>query len=47
MKHTIEEGVIKHDATNRDIRKNTTKSEKGGYIGMMGAKINDYVAKLI
>jgi len=39
--------VIKHDATGRDIKKVTTKSEKGGYLGMMGDQINEFVSKLI
>lgn len=47
LKQGIEDGVIKHDATGRDIKKVTTKSEKGGYLGMMGDQINEFVSKLI
>ena len=46
-KETIEESNIKHDATGRDVRKKNTKVEKGGYIGFMQDKINDYVRPLI
>lgn len=40
---TIEEGNVKHDAHGRDVRKKNTAVRKGGYIGFMGAKINEYV----
>lgn len=46
-KDTIETGSVKHQATEKLMRKNTTKALKGGYLGMMGAQINEYVAKLI
>lgn len=35
LKETIEESNIKHEATGREIRKKTTKVEKGGYIGFI------------
>ena len=47
LKETIEEGNIAHDATGRDVRKKNTRSEKGGYIGFMGAEINEFVRPLI
>jgi len=47
LKETIAEGNLKHDATGRDVRKKNTKVEKGGYIGFMGSKINDFVKPLI
>jgi large subunit ribosomal protein L7e len=47
LKETIEESNIKHDATGRDIRKKTTKVEKGGYIGFMGPNINEFIRPLI
>ena len=47
LKETIENANIKHEATNRDVRKKNTVTEKGGYIGFMGDKINDYVKALI
>ena len=46
-KDTIEGGSTKHDATDRLIKKGTTKAHKGGYLGMMGPAVNDYVAKLV
>ena len=47
LKETIEESNIKHDATGRDVRKKTTRVEKGGYIGFMGDDINEYIRPLI
>jgi large subunit ribosomal protein L7e len=47
LKETIEEGIIKHDATDRNIKRVTTKAEKGGHLGMMGDRVNDFVSKLI
>jgi large subunit ribosomal protein L7e len=38
---------IKHDATGQDIKKKTTKVVKGGYLGLMGDEINDYIRLLI
>ena len=34
----------KHDATGRLIKKTTTRVHKGGYLGYMGADINQFVA---
>jgi hypothetical protein len=47
LKEDIEDGNLKHDATDRDIKKTTTKSHKGGYLGMMGDRVNEFVSKLI
>ena len=47
LQDTIEGGKTKHEATNRDVRKRTTLSRKGGYLGMMGAAVNEFVSKLI
>jgi hypothetical protein len=47
LKETIEESNIKHEATGREIRKKTTKVEKGGYIGFMGPNINEFIRPLI
>ena len=37
----------KHDATGREIKKKTTRVQKGGYLGMMGSDINEFVSQLI
>ena len=47
VKETIEQSNVKHDATGNDVRKKNTKFEKGGYIGMQGDEINQYVRTLI
>ena len=47
LKEGIEEGTIKHDATDREIKKVSTKTGKGGYLGMMGDRVNEFVSKLI
>jgi large subunit ribosomal protein L7e len=47
LKETIEESNIKHDATGRDVRKKTTRVEKGGYVGFMAAGINEFIRPLI
>lgn len=39
-----EKANTKHDATGRTISKKTTQVVKGGYLGMMGEKINEFVA---
>jgi large subunit ribosomal protein L7e len=43
----IQGSSTKHEATDRLVKKVTTKSHKGGYLGMMGGKLNELVAKLI
>ena len=47
LKETIAEANMKHEASGREIRKKNTKVEKGGYIGFMAEKINDFVKPLI
>jgi large subunit ribosomal protein L7e len=47
LKDTIEAGNVKHEATGRSIKKSTTKTSKGGYLGMLGAQIDQIVMKLI
>jgi hypothetical protein len=37
----------KHDATGAEIKKKNTKVSKGGYLGLMGDKINEFVKPLI
>jgi large subunit ribosomal protein L7e len=37
----------KHDATGAEIKKRNTKVIKGGYLGLMGDQINDFVKPLI
>ena len=47
LRETGEKGNTKHDATGKDIKKKNTKVVKGGYLGLMGDKINDFVKPLI
>ena len=47
LKETSEKANTTHDATQRVIKKKTTAVHKGGYIGMMGEKINQFVKQLI
>lgn len=47
LKETMAESNMKHDATGREIRKKNTKVEKGGYIGFMSDRINDFIKPLI
>jgi len=44
---TAEKGNTKHEATGRELKRKTTKVHKGGYLGFMGEKINDFVAQLV
>lgn len=39
--------VTKHDATGLEIKKKNTKVVKGGYLGLMGDKIDAFVRPLI
>lgn len=43
-KDTIEAGNVKHEATEKLMKKKTTRALKGGYLGMMGSQIDEYVA---
>ena len=47
LKEGIVDGTLQHDATGRDIKKVTSKTAKGGYLGMMGDRVNEFVSKLI
>jgi large subunit ribosomal protein L7e len=47
LKETIEQRDMKHEATNREIKRRNTLAKKGGYLGMMGSDVNEFVAKLI
>jgi len=47
LKETIEQRDLKHEATQRDIKKRNTLAKKGGYLGMMGNDVNEFVARLI
>ena len=38
---------MKHEANGEDRKKKNTKVVKGGYLGMMGDKINEFVKPLI
>ena len=46
-KDSIKEKSVKHEAADREFRKQITLFSKGGYLGMQGSKINDYVRGLI
>ena len=47
LKEPSEKANTKHDATGREIKKKTTRVHKGGYLGMMGSDINEFVSQLI
>ena len=47
LKEPSDKANTKHEATGRDIKKKTTLTAKGGYLGMMGGQINDFVSQLI
>lgn len=47
LKETSEKANTKHEATGRELKKKTTVVHKGGYLGFMGEKINDFVAQLV
>ncbi|TNV72204.1 hypothetical protein FGO68_gene9837 [Halteria grandinella] len=47
LRETSTKGVVKHDATGADIKKRNTKVVKGGYLGLMGDKIDSFVRPLI
>lgn len=46
-KETASEKITKHEATSRDVKKTLTAAWKGGYLGYMGDKINEFVQALI
>jgi large subunit ribosomal protein L7e len=47
QQESIDEKLVKHSATGSDLRKTTTKVEKGGHLGLMGTKINAFVLPMI
>ena len=47
LKEDSTKAVTKHDATGAEIKKRNTKVIKGGYLGLMGDKINEFVRPLI
>jgi len=47
LKETSDKANTKHEATGRELKKKTTVVHKGGYLGFMGEKINDFVAQLV
>ena len=46
-KDSIKNTSIKREDNEREFKKSITKASLGGYMGMQGAKINDYVRGLI
>jgi len=44
LKETTDKALVAHEATGRDVKKVTTKTAKGGYLGFMGGEINAFVA---
>lgn len=47
LKEESEKANTKHAATGRTITKKSTEVVKGGYLGMMGEKINEFVSQLV
>ena len=47
LREDSSKALVKHDATGQEIKKKNTRVVKGGYLGLMGDKINDYVKRLI
>jgi hypothetical protein len=47
VKETTDNANIKHDANGSTIQKKNTKVIKGGYLGNLEEKINEFVAPLI
>lgn len=47
LKEDSTKAATKHDATGLEIKKKNTIVFKGGYLGLMGDKINDFVRPLI
>ena len=43
----ISKAHIKHDATGSEMQKKTTTVARGGYLGLMGEEINNFVKSLI
>lgn len=47
LKEDSKKANTKHDATGQEIKKRNTKVVKGGYLGLMGDRINEFVRPLI
>lgn len=47
LKEDTEQSNTKHEANGRTLAKTKTDVVKGGYLGMMGDKINEFVSQLI
>ena len=47
LKEDSTKAHTKHEATGADIKKRNTKVSKGGYLGLMGEQINDFIRPLI
>jgi hypothetical protein len=47
IKETLDTTMTKHEATGKALKKKNTKTVKGGYLGLMGDSINEFVAPLI
>jgi large subunit ribosomal protein L7e len=47
LKEDSTKAHTKHEATGADIKKRNTKVVKGGYLGLMGEQINDFIRPLI
>ena len=39
--------VVKHKATGEEMKKSTTTVEKGGHLGLLGDKINEFIQPMI
>ena len=47
LKEDSTKAATKHEATGAELKKRNTKVAKGGYLGLMGDSINDFVRPLI
>lgn len=47
MSETSEKGNLKRVDNGRELKKKDVKVEKGGYLGLMQERINDFVKPLI
>jgi large subunit ribosomal protein L7e len=47
LKETSDKANTEHEATKKELKKRNTTAVKGGYLGNLGSKINEFVAPLI
>jgi large subunit ribosomal protein L7e len=47
LKEDSKKGNLEKDASGKEYKKKNSKVVKGGYLGMMGDKVNDFVRPLI